>query len=333
MAMAPASEKRKHKARVAAAISVTFVALFAMAFIGVVTLLNNYADQLEDKAGIEVGGDAPAEPFYVLLIGSDSRKGTAIYTGSAGGSQEGQYADIMTLMRVDPQTFTVTLVSIPRDTMLDGWNDKINSSLSDNDPERVVDAVAELTGVRADYYMMTTFISFQNLINALGGIDVDVPKTVSVVDPATGKKVTVKKGQSRHLNGSEALVLARARKEYDGEQDALRQVNVRNIERAMIQKVLDMDGDFDVEHVLAALEGDTKTNMSLPAAGLLMLQFVEHADEVTFYDCSGPYKGDNRESDGLWVVPDDEMTWETLMSVVDAGEDPSQVVKPPEFAD
>ena len=330
--MSRASATQRRRATGVAAITVVFIALFAGAFIGLVGMLNDYADSLQPEEEIEIAATAPADPFYVLLIGSDSRRGTALYTGKATDhAQLDQYSDIMTLMRVDPRTYTITLVSVPRDTVLDGQQDKINASLRDNDPEAVVAAVGKLTGITADYYMMVTFISFENLVNAVGGIDIDVPFTIEVSDPATGKRVTVKAGKNQHLDGSAALALARARKEYGSEQDALRQVNVRNIERTLIQKMLDSDGDFDAEHVLAILEDDTKTDLDLPSAGLLMLSFVEHASEVTFYEGTGPYEDELRESDGSWVIEQDAATWARVMAVVDAGGDPSSVLKPPEF--
>ena len=50
---------------------------------------------------------------------------------------------------------------------------------------------------------------------------VDVPKDIKVPDPMTAEDVTVKAGEDRYLDGSEALVLARARKEYGDNQEAL----------------------------------------------------------------------------------------------------------------
>lgn len=332
--MADAPDKRQSQARFAAAISVTFVALFAFAFIGLVLLLDNWASQHVEEVEIEVGTEAPVEPFYVLLIGSDSRKGTAVYTGKASEhAQVDQHSDIMTLVRVDPQARTVTLVSVPRDTVLDGQKSKINESLASNDPLKVVEAVGDLTGVYADYYMMTTFVSFENLVNALGGIDVDVPQSVSVIDPATGKNVTVKEGKNRHLNGSEALAFVRARKEYGEDQEALRQVNVRNVEKALIEKVLDYGTGIPdkIEHVLATLEEDTKTDVDLSSMALLFVDFANNADTVTIYDCTGPYQGEERSSDGTWVVEEDKETWARLMEVVNSGADPSGVVEAPEF--
>ena len=315
-----------------AAITVVFMALFAMAFIGVVLLLDNYASSLEQVEEIEVATVKPVDPMYVLLIGSDSRKGTAQYTGKeTEHAQVDQHSDIMTLMRIDPKTYRITLISVPRDTVLADGAPKINDALLENNPEEVVAAVGELTGVYADYYMMTSFISFENLVNAFGGIDVAVPKTVSVTDPATGKSVKVNAGKNRHLNGAQALVLSRSRSDYGENQEALRQVNVRAIERALIDKVLSMDGSLDIEHVLTALDDDTKTNLDLPTVGLLIVDFVEHADEVVIYDCTGPYAGGERESDGLWVIDNDPIAWRQIIALANAGEDPSSVVPAPEF--
>ncbi|MBQ9003188.1 MAG: LCP family protein [Eggerthellaceae bacterium] len=328
--MAQVSKKQQHKANVAAMLAVVFVAMFALSFIGLVIMLNDMADKLDHEEQVTVGTEAPTDPFYVLLIGSDSRKGTALYTGKANEhAQVDQHSDVMTLMRIDPATYKITLVTIPRDTVLNGETNKINDSLSENDPERVVESIRKLTGADVNHYMLTTFISFENLINALGGVDVDVPKTIVVPDPATGKNVTVKAGKNKHLNGSQALVLARARKEYGDNGDIIRQANVRAIERSLINKMLDAKGNFDVYHVLSALEDDTKTSLDLSSMGLLMMEFVEHADEVKIYDCTGPYWGETRESDGLWVVPEDASTWSTLMAAVDAGEDPSGIVEMP----
>ena len=322
--VANVTEEQRKRARISAALTVVFIALFALAFVGIVLLLDSYASKSHVEDDISVGADVPTEPFHVLLIGSDSRKGTALYTGKAGEhAQLDQHSDIMTLMRIDPRNHLITFVTVPRDTVINGSQGKINDSLLDNDPEQVVKAVGDLTGTYADYYMMTTFISFENLINAIGGIDIAVPQTISVPDPSSGKKVTVKAGKNRHLNGAEALVLARARKEYGDYGEVYRQMNVRNIERTIIQKMLDQGDAFDVEHALSILEDDTKTNMNLSNMGLLLLDFVAHSYDVKFYECTGPYKGET--VDGQWIVPENEQDWSLIMAAVNAGLDPSAV--------
>nr|WP_280527523.1 LCP family protein [Eggerthella guodeyinii] len=148
----------------------------------------------------------------------------------------------------------------------------MNDALLDNDPQKVVDEAEKLTGVEIPCYMMITFASFEALIDAMGGIVVDVPKDIKVPDPMTAEDVTVKAGDDQYLDGSEALVLARARKEYDDNQEALRQINVRNLEIAMLQKVLDLDSEKAANVVLVDLEENTSTIWTWPALRRRSLQ-------------------------------------------------------------
>lgn len=326
--MAEISEATRRQSRRTAAAAVAVVALLSLAFIGLVSFLDATADKAQ-AGDVPIGSASFAEPFYTLLIGSDSRKGTALYTGKqTDHAQVDQHADIMTLMRVDPATYTITLVSIPRDTVPLGSSSKINDSLLDNNPEDVVAAAERLTGVDIEYYMMTTFTSFAALIDALGGVTVDVPKNVTVPDPMTAENVSLKAGEAQQLDGSKALVLARARKEYGADQEALRQVNVRNIETAMIQKVLSLDSEKSANAVLVDLEEHTTTNLDMASIGYLVVDFVLHRDDVTVYSTSGPYAG-GENAEGLWVVQEDPQVWSRLMAAVDAGEDPTDIVKAP----
>lgn len=326
-----AQEKRKHSSTYNAILAVVWVVVFAAAFIGLVSGLNQLAGDDEEIVAPSADVDeVEVEPFYVLLIGSDSRKGTALYTGKATEhAQLDQHSDIMTLMRVDPETYTITLVTIPRDTQLAGRSDKINDALIDNDPRKVVEVVESLTGLTIQSYMMTTFTEYEKLIDALGGLKVDVPRTITVPDPSTAENVTVKEGNNQTLDGSEALVFARARKEYVEDQDAIRQNNVRSLEVAMIEKVLNQN-DLEANKSVADLEEYTSTNLPMDEMTALVLDFVTHKDEVTIYSCTGPYAG-GENKDGLWVIDQDDDTWKELIALVDSGEDPRGVVEEPQL--
>ena len=103
----------------------------------------------------------------------------------------------------------------------------------------------------------------------------------------TAENVSLKAGRSQSLDGSEALVLARARKEYGEHQEALRQMNVRNIETAMIQKVLSLDSDKNANAVLVDLEEYTDTNLDMASVGYLLVDFIANREEVTIYSTTG----------------------------------------------
>ena len=147
-------------------------------------------------------------------------------------------------------------------------------------------------------------------------------------DPSTAEDVTVQKGQNQHLDGSEMLVFARARKEYADNQDAVRQANVRQIEAAIFRNVLNMPNESDIDQALVNLKRSTSTNLDMSKVGYLAVDFALHKDDVTLYSCTGPYTGDVNSS-GLWVVDQNSQAWEDLMAAVDSGSDPSGIVEGP----
>ena len=329
--MAKATPEQRRKANKAAAITVLVVALFACGFMGLLQYLDRVAMSLQEKqVVIPVEDTTPDTPIYVLLIGSDTRKGTALYTGKpTEHAQVDQHSDVMTLVRIDPDAYKVSLLSIPRDTVISEQGEKINNALLENDPTQVVQAVKEVTGLEADYYMLTTFGLFSDLIDAIGGITLDVPQDVTVDDPSTGGDITVKAGKHRKLKGAQALALARARSGYGTDQDAVRQFYVRAIEQAIIEKLLDGDS-IGIETLLVVLENDIDTDMDISEIGLLVRDFIKNSDKVTIYSGTGPYSGGVREGDEQWVVEPDAKTWKRVMRRFKAGMDFSMIVEPPE---
>lgn len=334
-------------ARRRAAIAVAIVAIFMIVCLAVVEAVGMIADSMGIRQGERVStGDSsiiseaelPEEPFYVLLIGSDSRKGTALYTGKANEhAQVDQHSDIMTLLRVDPYRPQLTLVTIPRDTVLEGSDTKINDALAaDNDPQAVVAEVEKLTGVEIPYYMMVTFMGFERLIDDIGGVTVDVPVTVTVPDPSNAEDVRVAAGEEKSLDGSEALVVARARKEYGDDEDALRQVNVRNLEEAIIRKgvLACLDSEVNASafsKMMDALLDNVTTNMDVDLINALARRISGGSDRLVIYSCTGPHEGGIDDESGLWIVEEDKDQWAELMAVVDSGGDPTGVVSVPEF--
>lgn len=321
--------ERRSRIMAAAVVAVVFVVVCAG--LALATGLDAAFPQEDGSVSPDAVVDVtvPEDPFYVLLIGSDSRKGTALYTGRSNEhSQVDQRSDILTLVRVDPRNYVITLVTVPRDTELAGQYAKINEAFLEADPEKAVAAVGDLTGVYADYYAVTTFIGFEDLVDGLGGVEADVPREVKVQDPSTAADVELEPGDDQHLDGSEALVLARARKEYGDNQDALRQVNVRALEEALIRKVV--DGEVSAAAASSVFSWTTSSDLDVQVLERLAQDFTNHRDQVVIYSCTGPYKGEENAS-GLWVVKEDPETWAQLMRVVDAGANPDGIVEEPSF--
>ncbi|PZG12418.1 LytTR family transcriptional regulator [Nonomuraea aridisoli] len=147
-----------------------------------------------------------------LLVGSDSRKGlTATQRRKlATGRAAGQRTDSMMLLHIPDGGDRPTLVSLPRDsavTIPGRGRDKLNSAYAIGGPRLLVRTVETVTGVHVDNYMEIGFAGFVDIVDAIGGVEINVRAAVN--DPKAGLKL--KKG-TQVLNGSQALGYVRTRK-------------------------------------------------------------------------------------------------------------------------
>lgn len=259
------------------------------------------------------------QPYYALILGSDSREGTT--------SDYSERSDVIMLLRVDPLGDQVTIVSVPRDTpyrLSDGSLVKINETYNREGPAGIIRAVSEVTGVPISHYAEIGFSDLGSIVDEIGGVTVDVDRELGVTDVLTGEWVTVSPG-TQTLNGQEAQVYARARHEYVYDQDAYRQRNDRNLLVAIADEI--MGGNpLSIPGEIIDVAGYVTTDVrSYNLLGSAIPMFL-HPGKTTVYSCSGPIAGDiNYESGGLWLCYEDPEGWANLMSVVDAGEDPSSV--------
>ncbi|MFF4620107.1 LCP family protein [Nonomuraea jabiensis] len=146
-----------------------------------------------------------------LLVGSDSRKGLSaaerkkLRTGQAVG----QRTDSMMLLHIPEGSDKPTLVSLPRDLAVDipgRKRDKLNAAYNGG-PQLLVRTVESVTGVHVDHYMEIGFAGFVGIVDAVGGVEINVRAAVD--DPKAGLKL--KKG-TQVLNGAQALGYVRTRK-------------------------------------------------------------------------------------------------------------------------
>jgi LCP family protein required for cell wall assembly len=151
----------------------------------------------------------------MLLLGSDSRD-----PDSTAASR----TDTIMLVHVDADHKHGYAISIPRDTWVfvpksaDGKNGntmaKINAAYAWGGPSLTIQTVEKFTGVRIDHLVMIDFAGFKDVVDALGGVDMQVEKTITSIHPPF-RKFTA--GEN-HFNGAEALDYVRQRKQFpDGD--------------------------------------------------------------------------------------------------------------------
>ncbi|TNU89955.1 LytR family transcriptional regulator [Eggerthella lenta] len=270
-------------------------------------------------------------PYYALIVGNDSRIGTTEIKNENYADGSGR-SDTMMLARIDPESYQVTLLTVPRDTetTLNGVVVKINEAYHQDGIEAAKQQVEELTGISIKYHFDMGFVEFENFVNELGGIMAHVPIDMHLKDIVSGGKIELAAG-TQELDGPQALVLARMRKMYAADIEACRQIQDRQIVEVAIKQVA-ADPAKAAAHVNALLE-NVKTNWPTEDLVATVSDFAKNSDKITVLSGTGPYVGDfMEEHDGMWLVPRDEATWKKVVEVVDQGGDPTTVVPLPEVA-
>lgn len=142
------------------------------------------------------------QPISILLMGTD--------TGALGRTYKGR-TDTLVLATLNPKKKTMTLVSLPRDAKVAVYGyegeypSKLNAAYAFNGSASAVQTVQKYLNVPVDYYATINMGGLENLINAVGGVDVVPTLTFSY----GGYSFT--KGQKVHMNGKKALAYVRMR--------------------------------------------------------------------------------------------------------------------------
>ncbi|WP_026692792.1 LytR family transcriptional regulator [Peribacillus kribbensis] len=186
------------------------------------------------------------EPFSVLMLGVDERK------GDRGRS------DTMIVLSVNPNTNSVKMLSIPRDTRTEivGHNtvDKINHAYAFGGVEMAMATVENFLDIPIDYYMKINMEGFKDIVDAVGGVTVnnDLDFTYDGVHFAKGN-IT--------LNGEKALKYSRMRKQ-DPRGDFGRQLRQRQIIQQVINEGASVSTLANYGDIFNALSKNVKTNLT-----------------------------------------------------------------------
>jgi LCP family protein required for cell wall assembly len=261
------------------------------------------------------------QPFYMLLLGIDKDEDRA--EGSEYGSSDSAYrSDSIMLVRIDPENNKVTLVSIHRDTLVDlgeHGEQKINAAYSIGGAAYATQVIEEFAGVSISHYAEIDMDGMASVVDAVGGIDVDLP--IAVKDPNyTG--LNLEAGE-QHLDGQTAALLCRARHAYDnyGDGDRYRAANQRIIIMAIAKKVLASD-PATMATTVSDLANMVNTDMDVSSIVSLATQMKDLDVDTDIMSGMEPttstYKNDT------WYEICDTDAWKTMMERVDQGLSPTE---------
>jgi LCP family protein required for cell wall assembly len=203
----------------------------------------------------------PPRPTDLLILGVDARPGERYLTRT----------DSIMLLNVSPADLSVTVLSIPRDVFIEvpGYGEqRINTinvlgeqEAEGSGPDLVRASLYESFGVDVDSYVRIDFQGFAALVDAVGGVDIDIPKLIIDYEYPTidGGTMTVRFDPGReHMDGERALQYARTRHQDGDYQRAARQQQVM---AAIVKKLFGPGAIIYGPRVWQALQAHTDTDL------------------------------------------------------------------------
>ena len=203
-------------------------------------------------------GKSIKEPFTILLMGVDSAEEGLSKNTVANG-------DSLILITFNPNTLNATMLSIPRDSYvpISCWSgtpeNKITHAAAYG-TDCMMDTIENYFDVTIDYYAKINFKGLVSLVDTLGGITVEVPQDLCTDNSNREGQVCINAGVQT-LNGEQALVLARNRKQLAAG-DLDRGLNQQLVIEGILNKVKDMKSINQVMDVLNTVTNNLDTNFT-----------------------------------------------------------------------
>ncbi len=256
------------------------------------TYTNIQADveRKETKERLEAIDFGEGDPFSVLLMGIDE-------PGDNGDNN--QRADTLIYLTVNPDRNSFHMVSIPRDTYTDivgkGKKDKINHSYAFGGQEMTIRTVEKFLDVPVDYFIQIDLEGFEDMVDAVGGVDVHNDFDF------TYKDVHFEKGPN-HLNGNEAVKYTRMRKD-DPRGDFGRQERQREVILNLIHQGKSMSSITRVKDIFSVVEKNVQTNFNLKELWTIQSNYRSALDQIHQHEIKGK---DGSIDETYYYMPDQE---------------------------
>ncbi|WP_338112841.1 LCP family protein [Oceanobacillus oncorhynchi] len=268
--------RKKRKLRKGVLITLIIIGLALISVVGYGSYLyvkanNAVSDSYEDdgREGSDLRDfevDPNIDNVSILIIGVDENEHR--------DNSETSRSDTLMLATFNRDEGSVKLVSIPRDSYVYvpevGREEKITHAHAYGGPKATIETVENLMDIPVDYYVRVNFHAFVDVVDAIGGIDVDVPYEFKESD-------SMDKGDAIHLlpgeqsvDGEEALAFARTRKLDNDIERGKRQMEVVN---AVADKAASLSSVFQFDDLIAAVGNNMNTNMTFNE----MMTFIKYA--------------------------------------------------------
>lgn len=185
-------------------------------------LVDPTAESVPPKASEAPDAEPSVEPTQDPNEGAPASLNENMYTFLVVGlDQVSNSTDTIMVGRIDTETHKIDVVSIPRDTMVNvSWGTKrVNTYYSSdlvsggNGIDGLMKGIRDLVGFDIDCYAVVDLEAFVELVDAIGGVDYDVPIDMYYYDPSQGLNISIPAGM-QHLDGETAVKVVRFRSGY-----------------------------------------------------------------------------------------------------------------------
>lgn len=272
------TKKKKSRKKLAIFIlTPIFVLLFAAT--AYVATLYNKAENIANDSYESLDGTSKqvadvsnkVENMSVLFIGVDDSESRDF--------KDSTRSDALMLATFNKKDKSIKLVSIPRDSYVyvpekDDYT-KINHAYSLGGPKSTVETVENLLDVPVDYYVRMNFYAFIDVVDALGGVEVDVPYEINEKDSNDINNAIHLEEGVQTVNGEEALAFARTRKKDNDMERGKRQ---QEVIQAIIEKTASATSLTKYTDVMEAIGENMKTNFTFSQMKSLMAYAIKNND-------------------------------------------------------
>ncbi len=218
-----------------------------------------------------------AEPGASAVLTEPPSRDKTKYTFAILGMDDGNgNADTMMVATFDDENYTLNVVSIPRDTLVNvSWPvKKANSFYAYGKMERVYDGLTDLLGYQVENYVKVDLDAFSKLVNSIGGVDFDVPKDMNYDDDSQDLHIHLNAGPQK-LDGDKALQLVRARLKVHSTGDIGRIETQQAFLKAAAEQILEKKDSIKISALIDIFLNDVDTDLTLGNLGWLAKEFFK----------------------------------------------------------
>lgn len=237
--------------------------------------------------------DDPVEPDDPSPVGRYEGKYTFLILGKDKVSNS---TDTIMVGTFDAKAYTLNVVSIPRDTMVNvSWSTKrANTLYSSDDIERARKGFGDLLGYAIDFYAVVDLNAFVKLVDAIGGVWYDVPdvegggRGMNYDDPAQNLSIHLKPG-NQLLDGGDAIGVVRYRKGY-ASQDIGRIDTQQDFLMAVAKQVLENKSEIGITEIISIFLEDVDTDLDYGECAWFAKELLKmDMENISFHTLPGKY--------------------------------------------